>query len=60
MFEALKKLFTKTVQLTSDFFQKAEITEEPNQAIDETFVSAEVIEEPEPKIKRLKAKRNSA
>ena len=60
MFEALKKLFTKTIQLTSDVFQKAEIIEEVNPTTNETFVSAKVINESRPKIKRLKTKRNVA
>ncbi len=59
MFNALKKLFTKTIQLTCDVFQKAEITKEPTQSIDATFVSAEVINEYQPKIKQLKSERNS-
>jgi hypothetical protein len=60
MLDALKKLFTKTIQLTSDFFQKSEIIEGSVQTTKETFVSAQVIDEPKPKIKRLKAKQNSA
>ena len=44
MFEAIKKLFTKTVQLTSEIFQKAEIIEEEE----------EQKPSPEPKIKRIK------
>jgi hypothetical protein len=45
MFEFLKKVFTKSVQLTSDMFQKAEVIfEEEKQNTSEQ----------EPKIKRLK------
>jgi hypothetical protein len=45
MFEFLKKIFTKSVQLTSDMFQKAEVIfEEEKQNTSEQ----------EPKIKRLK------
>ncbi len=45
MFEFLKKVFTKSVQLTSDMFQRAEVIfEEEKQNTSEQ----------EPKIKRLK------
>ncbi len=46
MLDAIKKLFTKTVQLTSEFFQKAEIIEEESQE--------EQKNSSEPKIKAIK------
>ena len=59
MFEAIKKLFTKTVQLTSEFFEKAEIVDSPSLNKEESFVSAEIIEEKKPKIKLLKRSRKA-
>jgi hypothetical protein len=47
MLEAIKKLFTKTVQLTSEIFQKAEIIEEESEETKQHNSS-------EPKIKKIK------